>query len=211
MQRQLYSGSSEKTRLMQERQLQGILRGREWKSVERLAIEYFLCGRHMIIWKILRGRESSMDRGSTGDTGGGKRLIRRDVLKGGIAVVLAVCLLPGCAVRTQKTEKANDLKFVVLDKENVPQEFKSLIEEKKDTPFKMTYADQGKLYIAEGYGSQPTSGYSVEVEEVYETQDTVYIRINLLGPEKGEEIKEKTTFPYVVIQMEYIEKDVRFD
>lgn len=152
-----------------------------------------------------------MDRGSTGDTGGGKRLIRRDVLKGGIAVVLAVCLLPGCAVRTQKTEKANDLKFVVLDKENVPQEFKSLIEVKKDTPFKMTYADQGKLYIAEGYGSQPTSGYSVEVEEVYETQDTVYIRTNLLGPEKGEEIKEKTTFPYVVIQMEYIEKDVRFD
>ena len=86
-----------------------------------------------------------------------------------------------------------------------------MTEEKKDTPYNITYADQGKLYIAEGDDSQPKSGYSVEVEEVYATQDTVYIRTNLLGPEKGEEIKEKTTFPYVVIQMEYIEKDVRFD
>ena len=75
----------------------------------------------------------------------------------------------------------------------------------------MTYADRGKLYIAEGYGPQPTSGYSVEVEAVYETRDAVYIHTNLLGPEKGEETKEVTTYPYVVIQMEYIEKDVLFD
>ena len=73
------------------------------------------------------------------------------------------------------------------------------------------YAEQGKLYIAEGYGPQPTSGYSVEVEAVYETRDAVYIHTNLLGPEKGEETKEVTTYPYVVIQMEYIEKDVLFD
>ena len=46
---------------------------------------------------------------------------------------------------------------------------------------------------------------------VYETRDAVYIHTNLLGPEKGEETKEVTTYPYVVIQMEYIEKDVLFD
>ena len=50
------------------------------------------------------------------------------------------------------------------------------------------------------------SGYSVEVEELYETQDAVYIETNLLGPEKGEETKDRTTFPYVVVQLEYIER-----
>ena len=51
----------------------------------------------------------------------------------------------------------------------------------------------------------------MEVRELYETEDAVRIRTNLLGPEKGEETKEITTFPYVVVQLEYIEKDVIFD
>lgn len=152
-----------------------------------------------------------MDRGIAGTSGDGIGRISRYILKGGIAVFIALCALPGCAVRMQKTEKIRDLEFVVTDKDDVPEEFRALIEENRDTPVKMTYADRGKLYIAEGYGPQPTSGYSVEVEAVYETQDAVYIHTNLLGPEKGEETKEVTTYPYVVIQMEYIEKDVLFD
>ena len=99
----------------------------------------------------------------------------------------------------------------MLDKEAVPPEFKLLIEDNKTVPFKLTYADQGQLYIAEGYGAQPTTGYSVEVAGLYETLDAVYIHTNLLGPGKGEETKEITTFPYVVIKLEYIEKDVLFD
>ena len=184
---------------------------KEKKSVGRLALEYFLCGKHMIIGKILRGRESKMDSGKSQDRQKTKKRIREMVLIRGIFLLLTVCMLPGCAVRMQKTGKIRDLEFVVADKDDVPEEFRTLIEENRDTPVKMTYADRGKLYIAEGYGPQPTSGYSVEVEAVYETRDAVYIHTNLLGPEKGEETKEVTTYPYVVIQMEYIEKDVLFD
>lgn len=181
------------------------------KSVGRLALEYFLCGKHMIIGKILRGRESKMDSGKSQDRQKTKKRIREMVLIRGIFLLLTVCMLPGCAARTQNTEKIRDLEFTVLDKETVPPEFKTLIEENKAAPFKLTYAEQGKLYIAEGYGPQPASGYSVEVEELYETQDAVYIHTNLLGPEKGEETKEVTTYPYVVVQLEYIEKDILFD
>jgi hypothetical protein len=152
-----------------------------------------------------------MDRGVAGTSGDGIRRISRYILKGGIVALIALCALPGCAVRMQKTGKIRDLEFVVTDKDDVPEEFRALIEENRDTPVKMTYADRGKLYIAEGYGPQPTSGYSVEVEAVYETRDAVYIHTNLLGPEKGEETKEVTTYPYVVVQLEYIEKDILFD
>lgn len=124
---------------------------------------------------------------------------------------LVAALLTGCITRPQKTEKLQDLEFTVLDKEAVPNELKEMIEENKSMPFKLTYADQGALYIAQGYGAQKKTGYSVEVLALYETQNAVYIHTNLLGPEKGEETKEITTFPYVVVKLDYIEKNVMFD
>ena len=136
--------------------------------------------------------------------------VRRAVASAVIFAV-TVCLLSGCVSRPQKTQKLRDLEFTVLDKDAVPEEFALVIEENKAMPFKLTYADQGYLYIAEGYGAQPTTGYSVEVNGLYETEDAVYIHTNLLGPEKGEKTKEISTFPYVVVQTEYIDKTVLFD
>ena len=79
------------------------------KSVGRLALEYFLCGKHMIIGKILRGRESKMDSGKSQDRQKTKKRIREMVLIRGIFLLLTVCMLPGCAARTQNTEKIRDL------------------------------------------------------------------------------------------------------
>lgn len=127
------------------------------------------------------------------------------------AAVLAVLLsITGCVRQTVTSEKIKNLKFTVLDKEEVPEELDRVIGEEKEDVFKISYADQGMLYIAQGYGGQPTSGYSVEVNEVYETENSVCIHTTLMGPEKGEKIKETVTYPYVVIQLEYIEKDVVF-
>ena len=55
------------------------------------------------------------------------------------------------------------------------------------------------------------TGYSVEVEGLYETSNAIYFHTNLLGPEKGEETKEITTFPYVVVMLDAIDKTVVFD
>ena len=128
-----------------------------------------------------------------------------------LAGFLLVLMLSGCISRPQKTEKLRDLDFTVMDKEKVPNELKTAILENRDLPFKLTYADQGYLYIAEGYGPQLKSGYSVEVTGLYETENAIYIHTNLLGPEKGEKTEEVTTYPYVVVKLEYIEKNVIFD
>ena len=58
---------------------------------------------------------------------------------------------------------------------------------------------------------EDTTGYSVEVNDLYETEDAVFIHTTLLGPEAGEDIKEISTFPYVVVKLEYIDKNVIFD
>ena len=128
---------------------------------------------------------------------------------------LVICLflftLTGCVSEPVKTEKLRDLEFTVLDKLSVPDEFQALIEEKKEKPFRLTYADAEELYIAEGYGAQLKTGYSVEVTELYETENTIFIHTILLGPGKEEETKEITTFPYVVVKLKLIDKNVVFD
>lgn len=124
---------------------------------------------------------------------------------------LLLLVLTGCISRPQKTQKLRDLEFTVLDKDDVPEELKEQIVENQHIPFRLTYTDQGKLYIAEGYGAQLKTGYSVEVTELYETENAVYFHTNLLGPEKGEETKDITTFPYVVVMLDAVDKTVVFD
>lgn len=128
-----------------------------------------------------------------------------------VLLLPAAGLLTGCITKGGEEQKINEPAFVVIDREDEPEELSAMIEEEKEHPFRMVYADQGQLYIAEGYGGQPTTGYSVAVRELYETENTVCIHTNLMGPEKGEDIREIATFPYVVVQLEYIDKEVIFD
>lgn len=151
---------------------------------------------------------SEISNACTAENTGKHRLYFRILFLAGLLLALT---LTGCISRPQKTEKLRDLEFTVMDKEKVPDELKAAVQENRDMPFKLTYADQGYLYIAEGYGPQKKSGYSVEVTGLYETENAVYIHTNLLGPEKGEKTQDVVTYPYVVVKLEYIDKNVVFD
>lgn len=118
-------------------------------------------------------------------------------------------ILTACSVQTLSTDKVKDLEFTIVT-EDIPEELAEMIAAQKDECFKLTYADQGKLYIAEGYGKQETSGYSIEVKECFESSNAIYFHTNLLGPSKAEQIRKEPTYPYIVIQMDYSEKHVVF-
>jgi len=131
---------------------------------------------------------------------------------GRIALVLCLVLFTaGCSTKESSLEKLKDLEFTVVDVEDIPEEMKAQIDENKQKALKTTYSDKGALYICEGYGEQSTSGYSIEVTECYETKNAIYIHTNLLGPDADEEVVEEATYPYIVIKMEYNEKNVVFD
>lgn len=125
--------------------------------------------------------------------------------------MLLIILVSGCGAQRQSTEKVRDIQFAVLAEENIPEECQIMIEEKKESPFQFTYEDGQYLYICIGYGVQETGGYSISVNDLYLTENAVYVDTNLIGPAADEEKIQTKTYPYVVLKTEYLEENVVFD
>lgn len=71
--------------------------------------------------------------------------------------VAVVRLLSGCSivgVGNDNADKVRDLEFTVIGDEDVPEELLTMINEKKNDAFKLTYSDDQGLYIVNGYGVQ---------------------------------------------------------
>lgn len=126
-----------------------------------------------------------------------------------LCILLALALLlAGCSVQRTDRGKQKDLEYTITDKEEIPENLKTRIAGEKEKPFLLAYGDGDWLYIAVGYGEQDTGGYSIEVEDLYETENAVLVRTCLTGPDEGEDVAEKATFPYIVVRTGYTEKRI---
>ena len=131
-----------------------------------------------------------------------------------LSILLVALLCAGvmaCGEKQDPMEKIKDLDFSVIPEDKLPEELLSAIEGKKESPFKMTFQDQGFLYICVGYGVQETAGYSITVNALYETGNAIYIDTNLIGPGPEEKGKNTPTYPYIVVKTENLDKSVVFD
>ena len=128
-----------------------------------------------------------------------------------MVTVLLTMMLSGCSVLSEERVKLRDLDFTVLAEEKIPEELLSIVNEKKVEPFKLTYSDKDYLYICIGYGEQATGGYSIAVNELYETDSAIYVNTELLGPEPSEKSNPTPSYPYIVLKTEYLDKTVIFE
>lgn len=128
-----------------------------------------------------------------------------------ILLIIILMGISGCTNTNSKTKKLNDLEYTIVTDVEIPKEVRQLIADNKKTLMKLSYTDQGEQYLVIGYGEQETSGYSVEVLEVYETKNVIYVDTNLLGPQPNEEISTVATYPYIVINIVANKKPVVFD
>ena len=103
------------------------------------------------------------------------------------------------------------VEFTVVSEDRLPEELKEIVEGKKENAFKLTYADEGYLYICTGYGKQDSGGYSITVDSLYETDNAIYVNTNLLGPKAGSASGNSPSYPYIVIKVEFRDKTVVFD
>lgn len=128
-----------------------------------------------------------------------------------MVTVLLMMMLSGCSLLSEERVKLRDLDFTVLAEEKIPEELLSIVNEKKAEAFKLTYSDKDYLYICIGYGEQATGGYSIAVNELYETDSAIYVNTELLGPEPSEKSNPTPSYPYIVLKTEYLDQTVIFE
>ncbi len=123
-------------------------------------------------------------------------------------MMVLIILFSGCEMMSMEKVKLRDLEFVILSEEVLTEELKTIIDERKTQPFKLTYSDADALYICVGYGAQKGGGYSITVDELYLTEDAIYVETTLLGPDEGKSSKDASSYPYIVIKTEALEENV---
>lgn len=141
-----------------------------------------------------------------------KRLFsRRWMIFFGLAMwVLVVRTLSGCTLNKDSGDKVRDLEFTVVADADIPQELSKIIAEKQQSPFKLTYSDDQNLYIVVGFGKQAGGGYSIAVNDLYLTDNSIVLDTELIGPEKGENMGTEPSYPFIVIKTEMSELPVVF-
>lgn len=123
----------------------------------------------------------------------------------------AALLSSGCSARRADREKTGELEYETVDGPELPETLRQKIEKEKDEPFLLAYGDGRRLYIALGYGEQESGGYSVRIEEAYETEDAVCIRTCLTGPDEGEEVLREADYPWAALEADYTEKRILWE
>ena len=148
---------------------------------------------------------------------------------GGLLCVLLLALLPaGCQfIRIEEGERT-PLEYTIVKQEEIPEEiselmeqknpetackviqrFFGIIEQKKKKVFQMTYQVGDIRYLMKGYGEQLTGGYSIQVEEVSESENAVFCKTRLIGPEKADAGSEPS-YPCIVLKIRETEKPIEF-
>ncbi len=138
-------------------------------------------------------------------------MIKKQCLSLFCAICLFVLLfsLSGCGKNT-KPAKTNDVDFTVVSAGDVPEELNKLIKERKKNPFELTFSDNASLYIVKGYGKQPTGGYSITVNDFYQSNDDLVFDTELFGPKKDDAFSTLPSYPYIIIKTEFRENPVVF-
>lgn len=119
--------------------------------------------------------------------------------------------LIGCDTKEDEIKRLKDLEFTVVEDNDIPGELKEIIDEKKEEPFKLSYSNKDYLYIVVGYGKQNSGGYSITVEDLYLTNNAIYIDTNLIGPSKEDMVSQGVTYPYIVVKLEYRDERIVFE
>ena len=103
------------------------------------------------------------------------------------------------------------VEYTVICGDEIPEEFKKQINENKAKAMKLTYKDDEYLYIAEGFGTKETGGYSITVNQFYVKDKAMYFDTRLIAPVKGEKVSNQASYPYIVIKTELSEMPVVFE
>ncbi len=135
----------------------------------------------------------------------------KKLLNVGFLCLLFLFVLSGCGKAEQgDVKKGKNWNYTVVPVQDCPKDFLKEIEKKKVNELQMTYEDGTYLYIAVGYGEQSTGGYSIKVQGLYEKGQDLCIETSLIGPDEDAVVRQKASYPYIIVKTERTEKNIEF-
>ena len=66
------------------------------------------------------------------------------------------------------------------------------------------------MYVVFGFGRQNTGGYSIQVVAVKENEEAIMVEAKMVAPAPEEVISTSPSYPYMILKMANVEKDVQF-
>lgn len=126
-------------------------------------------------------------------------------------VVLCGFVFWGCSGDV-KPEKTGEIDYTIVSEEEVPKELKTLIDERKESEFRLSFSDGEDLYLVAGYGKQDCGGYSVQVKELYLAGDSIYLDTQLQGPlpEETAVTGDTPATPWIAVKLKKTDKTIYF-
>ena len=103
-----------------------------------------------------------------------RKLLKKDTQKAAVFGAVLICAaaftaaLTGCVSTQAETEKIRDMKYEVIEEEDIPQSLREMIKGGEKKPFRINFWYLVFLYIALVYVFQPKTVYCVDVMELYE-------------------------------------------
>lgn len=119
--------------------------------------------------------------------------------------------LSACKIEETGDKKIKDLDYTVCDESKLPDELVQLIQERRQEPFKLTYRTKDYLYIVEGYGAQDRVDLSIQLEELYLTENAIFVETELNAIE-GKTLEEgKLAYPWIAVKCPRYDVQVIFE
>lgn len=106
--------------------------------------------------------------------------------------------------------KTKPIEFTVVAERDIPEKLLQVINEKKKSPLELSYSDGKSLYIVKGYGTQNTTDFSIVVNDLYLSDDTIIFDTDLFGPDNTSSPQNEVSYPFIVVKSENMTNDIIF-
>ncbi len=121
---------------------------------------------------------------------------------------ILIFILGGCQMIRIEEGEVSPVDYTIVSQEDIPAEALSLIQEKREKEFQLTYQSGEDLYLIKGYGRQMTGGYSIAVEELGMMGKVLRFKTKLMGP--SENAGGEPSYPCIVVKTKYRKEPVEF-
>lgn len=135
---------------------------------------------------------------------------RRRLARLCIGLIFLLAVLTGCSFEKVETQRVEDLDYTVCEEASLPDALVELIQEKRKSPFKLTYRTKDYIYIVVGYGAQDRSDLGVTVTQLYLAENSIVVDTDLISKEDTTLAEGKVSYPWIAVKVPYYDLQVVF-